>query len=142
MSAAMSVKSTNVHLYRVLVNCDWSKQEPDRNVLMPQYSGKVLENFRKTFEKTNFQKTYLEKCIYSKSCTLQVSRLETTPGLRTLANLPVINGLITSFLPSVILRIFLKLLPNLLGFMSHVQGMTSLSQVDFGVLRKYFIFQV
>ncbi len=75
-------------------------------------------------------------------CTLQVSRLETTPGLRTLANLPVINGLITSFLPSAILRIFLKLLPNLLGFMSHVQGMTSLSQVDFGVLRKYFIFQV
>ncbi len=78
-------------------------------------------------------------CTFS---TLQVSRLETTPGLRTLANLPVINGLITSFLPSVILRIFLKLLPNLLGFMSHVQGMTSLSQVDFGVLRKYFIFQV
>ncbi|KAL0039508.1 hypothetical protein WJX77_000232 [Trebouxia sp. C0004] len=73
---------------------------------------------------------------------INVSRLETTPGLRTLTNLPVINGLITSFLPSVILRIFLKLLPNLLGFMSHVQGVTSLSQVDFGVLRKYFIFQV
>ena len=45
-------------------------------------------------------------------------------------------------MPSVILRIFLALLPNLLGFMSHVQGMTSLSQIDFGVMRKYFIFQV
>lgn len=72
----------------------------------------------------------------------QVSRLQSTPGLRAVANLPVINGLITSFLPSVILRIFLALLPNLLAFMSHVQGMTSLSQIDFGVMRKYFIFQV
>lgn len=45
-------------------------------------------------------------------------------------------------MPSVILRIFLALLPNLLAFMSHVQGMTSLSQIDFGVMRKYFIFQV
>lgn len=44
-------------------------------------------------------------------------------------------------MPSVILRIFLALLPNLLAFMSHVQGMTSLSQIDFGVMRKYFIFQ-
>ena len=70
-----------------------------------------------------------------------MSRLESTPGLRTVANLPVINGLITSFMPSVILRIFLALLPNLLAFMSHVQGMTSLSQIDFGVMRKYFIFQ-
>jgi len=96
--------------YRILINCDQSQyqQEPDQ------------ESVDVTFS------------------TLQVSRLETTPGLRTLANLPVINGLITSFLPSVILRIFLKLLPNLLGFMSHVQGMTSLSQVDFGVLRKSF----
>ncbi|KAL3134038.1 hypothetical protein ABBQ32_008470 [Trebouxia sp. C0010 RCD-2024] len=67
---------------------------------------------------------------------------ESTPGLRTVSNLPVINGLITSFLPSLILRIFLALLPNLLSFMSHVQGMTSLSQIDFGVMRKYFIFQV
>ena len=73
---------------------------------------------------------------------LQVSRLESTPGLRTVANLPVINGFITSFMPSVILRIFLALLPNLLAFMSHVQGLTSKSQIDFGVLRKYFIFQV
>ena len=73
---------------------------------------------------------------------VQVSRLESTPGLRTVANLPVINGLITSFMPSVILRIFLALLPNLLAFMSHLQGMTSLSQIDFGVMRKYFIFQV
>ena len=91
-------------------------------------------------------------CIFLPTCTIptcthafacvQVSRLQSTPGLRTVANLPVINGLITSFLPSVILRIFLALLPGLLSFMSHVQGMTSLSQIDFGVMRKYFIFQV
>ena len=73
---------------------------------------------------------------------VQVSRLESTPGLRAVANLPIVSGLITSFMPSVILRIFLALLPNLLAFMSHVQGMTSLSQIDFGVMRKYFIFQV
>ena len=142
MSVATSGKAISVHLTcRVLNSCDCLLCQQELN---PESVDATMfwESFGKLEGQTNFFNMYLRKSILLKYCTLQVSRLETTPGLRTLANLPVINGLITSFLPSVILRIFLKLLPNLLGFMSHVQGMTSLSQVDFGVLRKYFIFQV
>ena len=80
--------------------------------------------------------------LHNELLHVQVSRLQSIPGLRTIANLPVVSGFLTSFLPSVSLRIFLARLPNLLSFMTHLQGMTSLSQIDFGVMRKYFVFQV
>ena len=69
-------------------------------------------------------------------CTrpVQVNKLEHVPVIRNIINLPVINGLLTSFLPSLILRIFLALLPTLLTFMNKVQGMVSTSSIEFGVV--------
>eukprot|EP00891_Asterochloris_glomerata_P001750 jgi/Astpho2/1750/Aster-04171 len=94
--------------------------------------------------------------------SLPVNKLEHVPFIRSIINLPVINGLLTSFLPSLILRVFLALLPTLLTFMNKVQGMVSTSSIEFGVVseavigaalglgrfcfgklvRKFFIFQV
>ena len=65
---------------------------------------------------------------------MQVNKLEHVPFIRNIINLPVINGLLTSFLPSLILRIFLALLPTLLTFMNKVQGMVSTSSIEFGVV--------
>jgi Calcium-dependent channel, 7TM region, putative phosphate len=42
----------------------------------------------------------------------------------------------------LILNIFLALVPPVLRLMNKVEGTVALSGVDFGVVRKYFIFQV
>ena len=42
----------------------------------------------------------------------------------------------------LVLKIFLALVPKLLAFMNTKQGMISQSGNDFGVVKKYFIFQV
>ncbi|KAK9811621.1 hypothetical protein WJX72_007134 [[Myrmecia] bisecta] len=73
---------------------------------------------------------------------IQVDKLESVPGIKQLASLPLISDFFKAILPSLVLRIFLAILPLLLAFMNRRQGMISESQVDFGVVRKYFIFQV
>lgn len=70
---------------------------------------------------------------------MQVNKLEHVPFIRSIINLPVINGLLTSFLPSLILRVFLALLPTLLTFMNKVQGMVSTSSIEFGVVSEAVI---
>ena len=42
----------------------------------------------------------------------------------------------------LVLKVFLALLPKLLAFMNTKQGISSHSGNDFGVVKKYFIFQV
>jgi hypothetical protein len=42
----------------------------------------------------------------------------------------------------LVLKIFLILLPTILAIMNRFAGMVSISQVDFGVVEKYFIFQL
>ena len=42
----------------------------------------------------------------------------------------------------IVLKLFLALLPKLLAFMNSKQGISSRSGNDFGVVKKYFIFQV
>ncbi|KAK9864573.1 hypothetical protein WJX84_004373 [Apatococcus fuscideae] len=73
---------------------------------------------------------------------LEVQRLSKYPPFKQLVNIAFTRSLIESILPSLVLKIFLALLPNLLAFMNKKQGMISASKVDFGVVRKYFIFQV
>ena len=42
----------------------------------------------------------------------------------------------------IVLKLFLALLPKILAFMNTKQGISSRSGNDFGVVKKYFIFQV
>ena len=55
----------------------------------------------------------------------------------------ILNSIITSILPGLALTIFLAVLPMILTLLNrHVQKMISETQIDFGVVRKYFAFQV
>eukprot|EP00803_Ostreobium_quekettii_P011457 evm.model.scf_1059.5 EVM.evm.TU.scf_1059.5 scf_1059:28549-38537(-) len=75
---------------------------------------------------------------------IEIERLEKydIPGLNELLEIHVFRSLLVAILPGLALKIFLALLPSLLVFMNKVQGMVSLSAIDFGLLRKYFLFQV
>lgn len=44
--------------------------------------------------------------------------------------------------PGLILKLFVNLLLMLIKFMNELEGMVSMSQVDFGVITKFFLFQV
>ena len=73
----------------------------------------------------------------------QVEKLVTLPGLRDLlATWPVLASATSSFLPQLTLRVFLALLPTLLALLGRAEGRVAESQVEFGCVRRYFIFQV
>ncbi|KAK9852109.1 hypothetical protein WJX84_005426 [Apatococcus fuscideae] len=73
---------------------------------------------------------------------LQVNRLQNITPFKQLVNISFTRSLIQSILPVLVLKIFLALVPKLLAFMNTKQGMISQSGNDFGVVKKYFIFQV
>ncbi|KAK9806417.1 hypothetical protein WJX73_004348 [Symbiochloris irregularis] len=73
---------------------------------------------------------------------IEVDRLNHIGFFRALIRIKVINAILQSILPSLVLKIFLAILPMLLAFMNRKQGMVSESAVDFGVTMKFFIFQV
>lgn len=55
----------------------------------------------------------------------------------------ILSSLITAVLPGIVLTIFLALLPTILSLLNKkVQKMISETDVEFGVVRKYFAFQV
>jgi hypothetical protein len=56
-------------------------------------------------------------------------------------DIPILNALVTSILPSLALKIFLALLPWLLTLMARFSGMVSQAQVDFSVVSRFYIFQ-
>ena len=60
-----------------------------------------------------------------------------------MAQVKILSSIITSVLPGIVLTIFLALLPTILSLLNKkVQKMVSETDVEFGVVRKYFIFQV
>ncbi|KAK9804434.1 hypothetical protein WJX72_012500 [[Myrmecia] bisecta] len=73
---------------------------------------------------------------------IEVSRLQQVPFFREILNIDFVRSILTAILPGLVLKIFLLLLPMLLVFMNRRQGMNSLSKIDFGVVHKFFIFQV
>ncbi len=60
-----------------------------------------------------------------------------------MAQVSILSSIITSVLPGIVLTIFLALLPTILSLLNKkVQKMVSETDVEFGVVRKYFVFQV
>jgi hypothetical protein len=49
--------------------------------------------------------------------------------------------LLEAIVPGLVLLIFLALLPMLLAFMCRLSGFKSISEIDFGVVSRYFYFQ-
>lgn len=60
-----------------------------------------------------------------------------------LLQVKILSSLITAVLPGIVLTIFLALLPAILALLNKkVQKMVSETDVEFGVVRKFFVFQV
>eukprot|EP00210_Caulerpa_lentillifera_P002275 g2185.t1 len=72
---------------------------------------------------------------------IQMDRLEDTPVIGPIVTFPLVNGILKGIVPTLVLKLFLHFLPKLLNHMSHWQGLISQSEIDFEVVRKYFIFQ-
>ncbi|KAF8065514.1 CSC1-like protein [Scenedesmus sp. PABB004] len=64
------------------------------------------------------------------------------PGLSVITRLPFVTQVLQGVLPGLVLKIFLIVLPPILAAMARFEGKTSLSQVDFAVVKRFFIFQV
>jgi len=73
---------------------------------------------------------------------VNVDLLGKYPPFKQLLDIQFTNAIIVSILPGLVLKIFLALLPMLLTFMNKRAGMQSLAEIDYGVMTKYFIFQV
>ncbi|BDA46964.1 CSC1-like protein At4g02900 [Coccomyxa sp. Obi] len=73
---------------------------------------------------------------------LQIDKLVDLPGIREVAELPMIAGLLAGFLPQLVLRLFYSLLPTILALLERCGGLPAESEVEWGVVRKYFSFQV
>ena len=54
----------------------------------------------------------------------------------------LVSGLVGGMLPPLVLVIFIALMPPILGLMGKIQGARSVSELDRGVITKFFIFQV
>eukprot|EP00882_Tetradesmus_deserticola_P001118 GHRQ01001211.1.p1 GENE.GHRQ01001211.1~~GHRQ01001211.1.p1 ORF type:complete len:784 (+),score=334.19 GHRQ01001211.1:817-3168(+) len=64
------------------------------------------------------------------------------PGLNVIVRLPFVTQVLQGILPGLVLKIFLALVPPILKAMARFEGKMSLSEVDFSVVSRYFIFQV
>ena len=62
--------------------------------------------------------------------------------LQPILNIPAINAIMTGILPGIMLLVFLALLPTILEFFCIGSGFMSKSEVDFGVITRFYIFQV
>ena len=62
--------------------------------------------------------------------------------MRWLVELPLLSSVLAGILPQLVLRLFFSLMPYILGFLERLEGLPAESDVEFGVVRKYFAFQV
>lgn len=73
---------------------------------------------------------------------LQIEKLVDLPGIRELVEFPLLSSVLAGFLPQLVLRLFFSLMPYILAFLERLEGLPAESEVEFGVVRKYFAFQV
>ncbi|MEW5318377.1 MAG: hypothetical protein WDW38_009602 [Sanguina aurantia] len=73
---------------------------------------------------------------------VDVPKLATIPGLDKLVDNPAVKQVLEAILPGLVLKVFLAIVPIILAFFMRMSGAVSLAQVDFGVITRYFIFQV
>uniref|UniRef100_A0AAD5H1R9 ERD4-related membrane protein n=1 Tax=Chlorella ohadii TaxID=2649997 RepID=A0AAD5H1R9_9CHLO len=62
--------------------------------------------------------------------------------LNFLNKIPIVGALVTGMLPGLALKIFLIIVPIVITIMNKWSGMVSTTQVDLGLISRYFIFQV
>ncbi|CAK0785988.1 hypothetical protein CVIRNUC_009201 [Coccomyxa viridis] len=72
---------------------------------------------------------------------INIDQLRKIHVIAVIIDLPVVRSIITAILPGLVLKVFLALLPWLLSIMGRLQGLHSLSSLDFSVISKFYIFQ-
>ncbi|KAG2426181.1 hypothetical protein HXX76_013162 [Chlamydomonas incerta] len=73
---------------------------------------------------------------------IEVPKLADVPVLGDIVTAPVIRQILEAIIPGLVLQIFLAIVPIILKFMAILSGAYSLSEVDFGVVKRFFLFQV
>ena len=73
---------------------------------------------------------------------VQLDKLRSNHVVNVILDISIVKTLITTLVPTLALRIFLLLVPSIMALLCRSQGMASRSQIEFGVIRKYFVFSV
>lgn len=73
---------------------------------------------------------------------VNLENVRSVPGLGKITEIPFVTQILQGILPSLVLKIFLAILPLILNKMNRFEGMVSISQIDFATVSKFFIFQV
>ncbi|GIL80074.1 hypothetical protein Vretimale_12911 [Volvox reticuliferus] len=73
---------------------------------------------------------------------IEVPKLAKVPVLGKIVTTPPIKQLMQAVIPGLVLKIFLAIVPTILRIMAILSGSTSISEIDFGVVKRFFLFQV
>lgn len=73
---------------------------------------------------------------------VNLDNVKKVPGLGLVTRLPFVTQVLQGILPSLVLKIFLIILPPILGLMARFEGKVSASQIDFSIVNRFFIFQI
>lgn len=64
------------------------------------------------------------------------------PRRSAFQNIAILSAVVTAIIPGLALKIFLAFVPSIILTMNKFAGMISLSQLDMGLVSRFFIFQV
>ncbi|GLC42964.1 hypothetical protein PLESTB_000282200 [Pleodorina starrii] len=73
---------------------------------------------------------------------IEVPKLAKVPVLGAIVTAPAVRQILEAIVPGLALKIFLAVVPIVLRYMALLSGATSASEIDFGVVKRYFLFQV
>lgn len=73
---------------------------------------------------------------------VNLDNVKSVPGLGKVTELPFVTQVLQGILPTIVLKVFLILIPPILGMMARFEGKVSLSEVDFSIVSRFFTFQV